>query len=410
MADKVKITTDFEALAPEALRAHREKMAVLRQERETLLRKASNFEKVDRIPHLSFFVTWKYIDAGYKLMEALLDLDIIEECNVRFQEKYQFDGFIENGTRNAYRVPMAMGESAYTFDDESDAVYIKDQEFISQDEVKQLAANPKKFMYEVMFPRRYPKFNKSFDKKYLQESYDEMIAGFGVGARVDKRLEEDYGMPRFSKYGSPANPVDTYVNYIRGIKGLAIDMRRNKEAFRDVLNALGETFYQPSYENIKRQPDGPVAGYSFDGRGALLMHNFLSKKQFEEYYWPFAKKTLDLFVSKNMNVRYFIEGTGAHIWDFLQDYPKGKIILALDSDDVLEVRKKLPNCPIMGGTTLTMLGNSTPEECVNQARTIIDGLNGEGFILSQDKMGSYPGDAKSENLQAVCDFVREYKL
>ena len=33
-----------------------------------------------------------------------------------------------------------------------------------------------------------------------------------------------------------------------------------------------------------------------------------------------------------------------------------------------------------------------------------------GFILCQDKMVSFRNDAKAENVKAVCDFVREYRV
>ena len=33
--------------------------------------------KPDRIPHVSFFVTWKILDSGYKLSEAMNNYDIM---------------------------------------------------------------------------------------------------------------------------------------------------------------------------------------------------------------------------------------------------------------------------------------------------------------------------------------------
>ena len=43
-----------------------------KQYRTKLIRDASMMQKKpDRVPHVSFFVTWKILDAGYKLSEAM---------------------------------------------------------------------------------------------------------------------------------------------------------------------------------------------------------------------------------------------------------------------------------------------------------------------------------------------------
>ena len=52
----------------------------LRLYRAKLFRDASSLErKPDRIPHMSFFVTWKILDAGYRLSEAMNDYEIMEK-------------------------------------------------------------------------------------------------------------------------------------------------------------------------------------------------------------------------------------------------------------------------------------------------------------------------------------------
>ena len=78
----------------------------LRLYRAKLFRDASSMErKPERIPHMSFFVTWKILDAGYKLSEAMNDYGIMEKVVRRHQEEYGFDCILEMGARNAIRIP-----------------------------------------------------------------------------------------------------------------------------------------------------------------------------------------------------------------------------------------------------------------------------------------------------------------
>ncbi len=81
----------------------------------------------------------------------------------------------------------------------------------------------------------------------------------------------------------------------------------------------------------------------------------------------------------------------------------------LELDSLTEVRKLLPNMPLAGGMTTDLLGYSTPEACIEKARTLINEL-GEGFIMSQNKMLSFKNDCKRENLLAVNNFIKEYTM
>ena len=59
--------------------------------RTKLFRDAATFNKPDRVPHMSFFVTWKILDGGYTLNEGLRDYDIMTKVIREHQEKYNFD-------------------------------------------------------------------------------------------------------------------------------------------------------------------------------------------------------------------------------------------------------------------------------------------------------------------------------
>jgi len=95
--------------------------------------------------------------------------------------------------------------------------------------------------------------------------------------------------------------------------------------------------------------------------------------------------------------------------EFFQDIPKGTVVMHLEDDNIREVRRELPNLALAGGMPLEHLGYGTPEQCVDDAKRLIDDL-GEGYILSMTKNAAYKDDMKRENLLAVMEFCREYKL
>ena len=95
--------------------------------------------------------------------------------------------------------------------------------------------------------------------------------------------------------------------------------------------------------------------------------------------------------------------------EFFQELPKGTAIVHLEMDDIFEARKRFPNLCLAGGFPIDLLGHGTPEQCVDYAKRLIDGM-GEGFIMSQTKMACFPGDCRRENLLAVNDFARNYAL
>ncbi|MBR0482313.1 MAG: hypothetical protein IJJ48_07570, partial [Firmicutes bacterium] len=75
-----------------------------------------------------------------------------------------------------------------------------------------------------------------------------------------------------------------------------------------------------------------------------------------------------------------------------------------------EFRKELPNVAFMGGLSTVLLAESTPEECVAEAKKLIDELGGGGFIISENKMMSYRNDCSSENYLALCNFLKDYRV
>ncbi len=384
--------------------------------RVKIVRDAVALKKPDRVPHISHFVTWKILDAGYKLSEAMCDWDIMEKVVCEFQEKYRFDALIEFGHRNNYETSKILGSSRYIINDEAESVSYLDFALCKEGELVEFAKNPRKFKWEKGMVRKYPFWAEEFDIDILNRAYKANMdylnfMGFDLRGRMPKKLLNDYGVPYYmDRKGYAPIAIETIFNQLRGIRGTSIDMRRHTDELREAIAIMDETGFKPGIEAMRKAPAGSNMDSTFDSDQILLAHTILNEKQWEEFYWPYLKQIVDVHGEKGWTMRLFTEGSSKRFWPYFRQFPAGVVALHLEADDVFEAREALPNCCIMGGMKNEILGRGTKQECLDLAKRLIDELGSQGgFILNQPKMGSYRNDANPENLKAVCDFVLEYR-
>ena len=358
------------------------------------------FRKPERIPTISNVYTWKILDSGYKLSEAMLDFDIMEEIVCGFHERYQFDSYLDLGTRNMLKHTREMGEAFYVIDDEDEAVNFFDHVLMEEDEYGEFTEDPKAF-YWKMFLRKYP----NATKEQVVKTIGHFLEFSSFGNKMRDKFIESYSCPGvFSIMGVALNPFENVFQTYRGIKEISLDMRMRGNELKELLDMLYETELEPRMKGgLQSQEDF----YICDMYTAMLGHSIMSLKQFEEYYWPYLKKTLDATVAAGKTIYIYTESNILRFAEYFQDIPKGTVVLHPELDDLFELREKLPNVCLVGGMKTELLGYGTREECVDYAKRLIDGL-GEGFIMSQDKMISFRNDATRENLLAVNEFVRSY--
>lgn len=385
----------------------------LLQYRVKLFRDAASMTtKPDRVPHLSFFVTWKILDAGYKLSEAMNNYDIMEKVVREHQEKYGFDAILEYGVRNAIRIPMSLGACSYYINDEAGTVNYKDRAICEQSQLREMAADVKKFFWEKGMATKYPMWaDKTVTLADMQKVVNETGAFMQYYGKISKVMHDEYALP---PYAAPKGfgyiATDFMFNTIRGIRGLSMDMRKDPGALQAAIDAINARYFYPGLEMLKKAPVGPDMNACMDYDLTLLCHTILNMQQFEKYLWPYMKETLDVLAEKKMTARIFMEGSCKRFWSYFKEYPKGLLIMHPEQDDVFELRKELPNAAIMGGMPVSTLGGGTKQQCLDRAKALCDELGKDGgFILSQDKMVSFRNDANPENVKAVCDFVREYR-
>ena len=367
------------------------------------------------VPNLSFYVTWKVYDSDLhcKLSEALLDYDLMAKLTNEFEERYGFDTFIEYSNRNQWRITTLAGSSVYKVDDDAWSIQVKDFPTVNDDEMMEFAANPQKFQWEKVLPRKYPKLAAGVELDFFKQLQQEFGAFMAFTQRMPKELLENYGMPICMDYKGPMVfcPGETIFSHYRGIKNFSLDMRRHKAELHAMMDAMMPPAaiegVKAAWKNIDNKHTQTGL---FDGDSVLLCHTVMNPKQFEEFYWPYLKVNYDILQEHpGISIRCFTEGSANLILDRLNDYRKGMIFLHLDVDDVYEIRQKCPQAGIIGGMDTHMLGYGTKEECLKRTEALVKDFSVDGgYVFSENRLVSYPFDSNRENLLAVCNWLKEY--
>ena len=367
-------------------------------------------ENPEMIPHVSFFVTWKVHDYGCKLSEALNDYDLMKDVVKSFQKRYGFDGFVEYGNRNQYRVSELMGSSVYQVDDEAGSVYYLDSCVCEDGELAEYAKDPNKFVWEKVVPRKYPFWSEGVTAEFMNKLNEEFLGFITFNNAIKKEMSDELGVPELWEFrgGMTTLGVEYIFQTLRGIKGMSIDMRRNKQILKDAIEAYENLSLKPAHDAMKAAPKGHSKYAVFDSDLTMLAHTVMNPKQFEEFYWPSLKRQLDIVEDHDWTIRIFTENFGNICWDYLNNYKPGTVCLHLEKDDVFDLRNACPGVVIMGGINTELLYYGTEQECVDRAKYLCDTIGAKGgFMLTQDKLVSYRNDCKRENLLALTKYMNE---
>ncbi len=382
-------------------------------ERVQLYKDAAKHKKTSRVLNLANIWTWKIFDSGYKMSEALFDYNKMEEVVCKFQEKYQFDYYMDFGLRNPLRISDALGFSDYVIDDDACALgFASDINYMTPEDYDLILENYDKFLWTRYFPAKYSKLCGPNGKEMVNKAAKELIKFQDFCTHINNKMENDYGVPPELSMGIPSfsNFFENLYFAFRGMKALSVDLRRIPNKIKAVCQAQGNSRAFEKYKATIQPGTDMNSGPDFVVW--LLAHVILSKKQFEEFYWPYLKEIFDFAEKYDKIVHIFNEGENSRLYDFYKQAPKGHVVVHFENDDLFKAKKEIGDIVCLcGGMPVDLLARGTKKKCVDYAKRLIDELACDGgFIFSQDKMISYPSDCSAENLKAVNEFVHEYRI
>ena len=384
-------------------------MMTLCGERAEALKAVVRQTNPKRIPIMSNTRLWPIFDSGYKLTDAMANMDVIFESACRMQEKYKFDCYNSLGLRFPFKVYEALGSSPYVINTKNDTIQGLNIPAMRQDEYEVLIKDgSKKFYFEKVFPRRFQLRDTENAISALARGVEAQIEVNRFDQKLIRHMTEHYGVPVARAGYAIKNPVEYLWETFRGMIGFSMDMRQVDEGL--IQRAL-EVIDDGRCDNICRKIGTRVDKDTevFDFNAVMHTHTWLSVTQFGKFYWPRLKKLIDATVSANKIGYIFAQGSMAHLISYFQEIPKGHFVLMVEKDDIAELRRKLPNLSFIGGFPSQLLGYGSEENCIDYAKKMIDEIGYDGrLIVSTDKSLAFRNDAKGSNMEAVNNFILEY--
>lgn len=379
---------------------------MLLKERKRIIEETTSNKKSDRVPVVSLCTTWAYWYYGKKPLDSFTDPDLNKQVFRKLYQDFYWDGILlpRNGKSFSQRTIDLLGGGTYTYDRNGmQQTKPGSVTVMEPDEYPELIEDPYKFVLEKVFPRRYELMRRTDDKKY-EDMVEVMKDAIGMAKQFseeDRIAEEEFGIAQMRTLAF-YSPIDYVLDYMRDFDVIMGDVKRRSK----LVNEAGMALIDFAFDNI---------GNVMPEEGKVIfmpMHlpQFLNKKDFEKVYWPSYTALLNKIISKGFKVVCYFERSYEHLFEYLKELPKNKIVGLFENDDIIMAKKRLGDTMcVAGGMPVSLLQSGTKQACIDHVKRVIDeaGRDG-GYMFTTDMIMLTDSDGKAENLHAVNEFVHEY--
>ncbi|MCL6478998.1 MAG: uroporphyrinogen decarboxylase [Peptococcaceae bacterium] len=279
-----------------------------------------------------------------------------------------------------------------------------EREYMMADEYDILINSPAEFMIERFIPRVLgDAADKGSPRSYMAFLKGGMayMAMSQIMRNRSIHLQTGFGMPQ-PMTGAFLAPFDVLADAMRGLKGILTDIFRRPEKVLeacDVIVSEMVNFALSTADPLKRYPI------------FVPTHKacFLSPKQFDSFYWPSFKKTLEILIDAGYTIRAYLEGDwGAH-WHHMLELPRGKVLCDIDNQgDIFRAKQDIGHHQCLAGgipDSLFILG--TPQEMKDRVKLLCETVGKDGGFIVNGGC-NIPYDTRPENYRAMIDAIMEY--
>lgn len=356
------------------------------------------------VPVMANVLTWAFGYANCKIAHYLYEPEAIPETYNRFFEDIYCDLNFKFGINAPIPAIERLGSESFFVSSDDHTIQHRERCYMKDNEYPELIEDPLKFLIDVLGRRKFPEFSKS-----KEDVYQALIDVTRYIDRLDEANQscaylaaEKYGIVNITGNHKVYAPVDVIFDRLRGIRGTLADVNRQKENLIKAAQAI-YPIYHMLVENITSQ--FPYA------LSTLHAPTCLRPRDFTEVFWPTMRELVMEVYNSGSKTLLFMEGKWKHNFHtMLDDLPQSSILCMLEEDDPVEAKKIIGDrFTIVGGVNTNLLRLGTRQECLDEAKRIIDGCApGGGFIFSTEKSLISLGDVNIDNFIAVNQFVHEY--
>jgi uroporphyrinogen-III decarboxylase len=298
-------------------------------------------------------------------------------------------------------------------------------EYLKADEYDEYIYNPTEFFIRKYLPRtlgifepfkELPNFRTSFrGERVVSEFLKPEIAGAIRKASqieplltkhrkvIDNMHQElrQEGFPIISLIFS-SNPFDQIADTYRGMKGIMLDMYRQPDKLLEAMDVILPQMIENIVADANRTGIPRVMSVIHHGADG-----FMSKKQWEKFYWPGFKKVLIAMINEGLTPVIFLEGNILSRLEYFLELPKGSAMGLIDSTDIFKAKEILGKHMGLGGNIPPLLlQTGTPEQIKEYAKKLIDVVGKDGGFLMAPRSSMDMTDPKL--VKFWFDFTKEY--
>ncbi|MBN2238885.1 MAG: hypothetical protein JW712_03850 [Dehalococcoidales bacterium] len=416
---------DIEFVSPEAKQQHRARLQRYAD--------AYQLKEPDRVPVDVPFTDLPLKWAGHTLKDGMYDYDLLPGIWSKFITEFEMDTFPSPAMAVLPgRVYDMVGCHLYKYPgnglpDEALGFQYAEGEYMMDDEYDALIKDPSEFWMRTYLPRVFTVF-EPFRKLPAYTSIVELPGGYFANFAVpemQKALKtmmeagEEYmryvrviggcgieaakiGIPSPKMGGLAKAPFDTIGDTLRGTSGIMKDVYRHPDKLHVAMDRLADIQIEQALAACNAG-GGLVVTFPLH-KGA---DSFMSRKQFEVFYWPSLRKVINGLIDEGLIVCLFAEGSYMKRLDMVNEFPRGSVMWRFDKTDMAEAKKWLGDkCCITGNVPASLLSTGTPEAVKENCRQLIETCaEGGGYILNTGCQVDY---APPENMRAMMEAAREY--
>lgn len=404
------------------------------KEKVTRLTKANRCEVPDRVPVTLPTGHYAAYYGGYDFKTVMYDAEALKKAWRKFMEDFleDMDMFMGPAFVFSGKVMDIADYKNYAWPGHGLADYVNtfqfiEAEYMKENEYDDFIKDPSDYGFRVLTPRTmgaaeglqyFPPLSAlmgtpmvmtiPFTRPEVRETFKKLIA---AGEAMEQWQKEIMTVAReAAEAGFPAGrgglgiaPFDVIGDFLRGTQGIAIDMFRRPEQLLECIDMIYELIVPRMIDNINASGGHAVTFPLHRGDDT-----FMSRMQFEKFYWPSLKQYLDTLIEEGIQVSLFAEGAYNERLEYIGDFPKGWVSWMFDKTDMAKAKKMIGDrCCISGNVPASLMVAGTPKEVKEYCRKLIETCApGGGYILAG---GCTATETKNpDNFRAFMQAAKEY--
>ncbi|HCX63853.1 MAG TPA: hypothetical protein DHN33_01400, partial [Eubacteriaceae bacterium] len=199
----------------------------------------TNHQEPDRVPIINFAETYCISYANSSVEDCLKDPQKEFEVYAQLHKDVYMDATFGMCINRAMNVFQVLENNAYFISEDGTTIQHQEVAPMLETEYPAFAKDPISFGRNVIFPRKYAPLNQAYPKNL--EALKSAALAFADYAKkmgdASEYAKETLGLPTLA--GTPIfAPVDFIMDYLRGFRGIQLDMRRRPEELAEAAEAL----------------------------------------------------------------------------------------------------------------------------------------------------------------------------